>query len=177
MIINSSKLRDKNSFNENVLKNFEPKLNSILHTYGHTVLYKFDTFSQKWNLTEKNGPLFILECDDGYKIFLLNRKNPENFHLQVNNIKMKIQESFVFIKMKGEIYGLWFYDTKEGDHFLETIEKLKKIPLKTDFTFEELFNFKKNEIHTLRDLQIGLQKKIDDKEFLLKLFKKIKFEN
>lgn len=176
MIINSPKLIDKNTFNQKVLKNIEPKLNKVLNTYGHTVLYKFDQNTKEWDFTDTSGPLFILECYDGYKFLIINRKNPKNFTCDLQNLKIKFQEDFVLFKTQGKVYGLWFYDVKEGQDFIENIEKCKKIPLKSDLSYEDIFKFKKEEIHTLRDLQNVLINKIQDKEFLQKLYKKVKFE-
>lgn len=123
-------LRSNEELNLLVLRRWCPEIQGIIAIAPFAVLYTFSPETQQWEKSETQGTLFICQLSGAafprYRVIILNRKGPENFHLDlVSTENIEVTEEYVIVQIVGEddtplVYGIWIFS--DGDSSPDTRE-------------------------------------------------------
>jgi len=119
----------RQQMNIGVLKRKDKFLSSIVATFDHVVLYKYN--KSEWEKLDVEGAMFIVERNEPknpkYRIVVMNRKSANDFHQDITkDLDLQVQLPFVFYKTKNMIRGLWFYKSLQSIEFNDLIVSLKE---------------------------------------------------
>ncbi|SMQ53344.1 unnamed protein product [Zymoseptoria tritici ST99CH_3D7] len=127
-------VRSNAELNLLVLRRWCPEIEGIIAVAPFAVLYLFSPETQGWEKCETQGSLFVCrlggELYPRYRVVILNRKNPENFQLDiVSTENIEITEEYVIVQIVGDdgtphIYGIWIFS--DGDSVPDTREVIAK---------------------------------------------------
>ncbi|KJX99662.1 decapping enzyme Dcp1 like protein [Zymoseptoria brevis] len=127
-------VRSNAELNLLVLRRWCPEIEGIIAVAPFAVLYIFSPETQGWEKCETQGSLFVCqlggELYPRYRVVILNRKNPENFQLDiVSTENIEITEEYVIVQIVGDdgtphIYGIWIFS--DGDSVPDTREVIAK---------------------------------------------------
>ncbi|KAL9645438.1 hypothetical protein ABK040_002636 [Willaertia magna] len=126
---NRSNIRQQ--MNIEVLKRKDKFITSILNTFDHVVLYKYQTKNDEWEKLDVEGTMFIVERNEPnrptYRFVVMNRKSANDFHQDLtNNLELQVQLPFIFYKSKNQIRGIWFYKNLQCIEFNDLMVELKE---------------------------------------------------
>jgi hypothetical protein len=123
-------VRSNSELNLLVLRRWCPEIEGIIAIAPFAVLYIFSPETQQWEKCETQGSLFVCQLSaepyPRYRVIILNRKNPENFQLDiVSTENIEITEEYVIVQIVGDdgtphIYGIWIFS--DGDSVPDTRE-------------------------------------------------------
>ncbi|KAF2159842.1 hypothetical protein M409DRAFT_29652 [Zasmidium cellare ATCC 36951] len=119
--------------NHLVLQRWSPELQTILAISPFAVLYNFNPETAAWEKSDLQGSLFVCQLQDPlrprYEVMILNRKNPENLHLEITSSEnIEVTDEFVIVHIEGgegQTVGLWMFSDEEtpAENRLEAIAK------------------------------------------------------
>jgi hypothetical protein len=122
--IRAPPLRSNEELNTLVLRRWLPDLQSILAIAPFAVLYIFSPESQAWEKCETQGTLFVCQLQSlhfpRYRIIILNRKNPDNWHYDlVTSEAIEVTDEYVIVQKSDDeggqqIYGVWIFSDGES---------------------------------------------------------------
>lgn len=117
--------------NHLVLQRWCPDLQTILAISPFAVLYHFNPETAAWEKSELQGSLFVCQLQHStrprYEVMILNRKNPENLHLEITSSEnIEVTDEFVIVHIEGgegQTVGLWMFSDEEtpAENRLEAI--------------------------------------------------------
>ncbi|KAK4501229.1 hypothetical protein PRZ48_007036 [Zasmidium cellare] len=107
--------------NHLVLQRWSPQLQTILAISPFAVLYNFNPETAAWEKSDLQGSLFVCQLQDPvrprYEVMILNRKNPENLHLEITSSEnIEVTDEFVIVHIEGgegQTVGLWMFSDAE----------------------------------------------------------------
>ncbi|XP_060529338.1 mRNA-decapping enzyme 1B [Cylas formicarius] len=110
------------------IKRVDPYVKDILATATQVALYKFNTSSNEWEKTDKEGALFIYSRNGEpfHSIMIVNRLNKDNFiEPIVKNFDYQMQAPFLLYRnSKSKIFGIWFFNSEECVRITLLVETL-----------------------------------------------------
>ncbi len=144
-------LLHRQTLNYNVLARYDPKINQLLYTSSHCVVYKYASATEEWEKSDYQGVLMLYSrnydrLNDpantqkgnldsyAYGIVVLNRSSPANFSIGViprtvsvarRLIEMEayISGEYLIVKnSEGKTYGLWIFDEKDRQPLTSMLE-------------------------------------------------------
>lgn len=117
--------------NHLVLQRWCPELQTILAISPFAVLYHFNPETAAWEKSDLQGSLFVCQLQHPtrprYEVMILNRKNPENLHLEITSSEnIEVTDEFVIVHIdegEGQTVGLWMFSDKDtpAENRLEAI--------------------------------------------------------
>lgn len=117
--------------NHLVLQRWCPQLQTILAINPFAVLYHFNPETAAWEKSDLQGSLFVCQLQHPtrprYEVMILNRKNPENLHLEITSSEnIEVTDEFVIVHIEGgegQTVGLWMFSDAEtpAENRLEAI--------------------------------------------------------
>ncbi|XP_063233342.1 mRNA-decapping enzyme 1 [Bacillus rossius redtenbacheri] len=121
------------------LKRVDPYVREILATATHVALYNFSAEDNEWEKTDVEGALFVYKRsgEPFNSILIMNRLNTKNLIEPVTiGLELQLKEPFLLYRnVKGQIFGVWFYDKDECVRISSILNKLaaecsllKKLP-------------------------------------------------
>lgn len=121
-------VRSNEELNLLVLRRWCPEIQGIIAIAPFAVLYTFSPETQQWEKSETQGSLFVCQLSGDpfprYRVIILNRKGPDNFHLDlVSTENIEVTEEYVIVQILEEddtplIYGIWIFS--DGDSVPDT---------------------------------------------------------
>lgn len=133
-VVSPPPVRSNEELNLLVLRRWCPDIQGIIAIAPFAVLYNFSPETQNWEKSETQGSLFVCQLSGAlyprYRVIILNRKGPENFHLDlVSTENIEVTEEYVIVQILEDdntplIYGLWIFS--DGDSSPDTREIISK---------------------------------------------------
>lgn len=133
-VVSPPPIRSNEELNLLVLKRWCPEIQGIIAIAPFAVLYTFSPETQQWEKSETQGSLFVCQLSGDsfprYRVIILNRKGPENFHLDlVSTENIEVTEEYVIVQILEDdgtplIYGLWIFS--DGDSSPDTRTVISK---------------------------------------------------
>ncbi|CZT21723.1 uncharacterized protein RCC_07588 [Ramularia collo-cygni] len=133
-LVSPPPVRSNEELNLLVVRRWCPDITGIIAIAPFAGLYTCSPETQQWEKSETQGTLFICQLIGKpfprYRVIILNRKGPENFHLDlISTENIEITEEYVIVQIQGEddtplIYGLWIYS--DGDTSPDTRTVISK---------------------------------------------------
>lgn len=107
--------------NHQVLQRWCPELQTILAISNFASLYNINPETGAWEKSELQGPLFVCQLQHPtrpwYQVIILNRKNPENLHLDITSSEnIEVASNFLIVHVEGgegQTVGIWMYSDEE----------------------------------------------------------------
>ncbi|KAI9490769.1 hypothetical protein BDB00DRAFT_874942 [Zychaea mexicana] len=120
----------RQTLNLTVLQRHDPSIIDICDQSPHAVVYKFIQDKNSWDKMGVEGVLFLVKRQTAptYALFILNRLSMDNFCLYLSDIRdLSLADEFLICQTsEGKACGLWLFEEKDRQRFLDRILQLRK---------------------------------------------------
>ncbi|KAI9264864.1 hypothetical protein BDA99DRAFT_507110 [Phascolomyces articulosus] len=120
----------RQTLNLTVLERHDSSIVDICDQSPHAVVYKFIRDKNSWDKMGVEGVLFLVKRKTAptYALFILNRLSMDNFCLYLSDIRdLSLADEFLICQTsEGQACGLWLFEEKDRQRFLDRILELRK---------------------------------------------------
>ena len=166
----------KMDINLKTLKLKNPKINEILVTIKHVVLYEF--IENEWKKMDIEGTLFLCKSQPNeYQLIVLNRLSMLDFTMIINiDFKFELLGEYLMFQLNDKVVGLWIFGSNSLGLLSDSIQKCietrdtrqeqtkldQESPLTRNVTFNEIWD-------SLELMAIHTNNLLTEQEFLARL--------